>query len=246
MSGLLITPLLGPLGLPLGSQDRALRASGVGGGSAPAAGTVVFQLNLEDGTNNLQDAVDQSPSPRTITWSAGAKVSTATAFEGTKSLDVSVLAEYATFPNYDFGTNDFCIEYYWLSTDHGPTYLNSVMRSTVNGFWHNETQNNAWLLVMEIMGLTLGGTLQITEDVWRHMAIVREGTTISMYVDGVLNDSGAVLADATFGASTGYVCMGANRTSVEAWYQGTCHLDMIRFTDGVPVYTGPFTPPTSF
>jgi hypothetical protein len=79
-------------------------------------------------------------------------------------------------------------------------------------------------------------TSQNLENTWHHFAIVRNGTTLTCYVDGVSVASGTNSDNYT--ANQMYI--GADADGSESW-EG--FLSNMRVTKGVAVYTGQFTVP---
>jgi hypothetical protein len=85
------------------------------------------------------------------------------------------------------------------------------------------------------------GATAITANVWTHLAVVRSGSTVTMYVDGVAQTA-AAFTYAT-GLTPPGLMFGAVSTSGSVWpFAG--HIDDLRITKGVARYTANFTPPT--
>lgn len=74
---------------------------------------------------------------------------------------------------------------------------------------------------------------------WNHVAIVRSGTTLSTYVNGVPGGSGTVSNDFT---NTNIFYIGRANTAAD-YFKG--HLSNIRIVKGTVVYTSSFVPTTS-
>jgi hypothetical protein len=82
-----------------------------------------------------------------------------------------------------------------------------------------------------------GGTVPL--NAWTHVAIVRSGTTITIYINGVSATSATW--NNVVGNSGGFI-VGANR-SVSNYVNG--YISGLRFLIGTALYTSNFTPPTS-
>ena len=83
---------------------------------------------------------------------------------------------------------------------------------------------------------------------WNHHAVVREGTKVRTFLNGVVQTEGTVEAGDVFGGTNtiirfGSAGPGANSANI---YYG--YFDMIRVVKGTAIYTGQtsFTPPTSY
>tara|TARA_B100001939_G_scaffold314619_1_gene299190 strand:+ start:1280 stop:2008 length:729 start_codon:yes stop_codon:yes gene_type:complete len=82
-----------------------------------------------------------------------------------------------------------------------------------------------------------GGTL--TVDTWKHIAVVRNAGTLTVYVDGTSVGSAST---ANWGGSTGTLRIGTYFGNSRVGY---FYMDDLRITKGIARYTGNFTPPTT-
>jgi len=82
-----------------------------------------------------------------------------------------------------------------------------------------------------------GGTL--TVDTWKHIAVVRNAGTLTVYVDGTSIGSAST---GNWGGSTGTLRIGTYFGDARAGY---FYMDDLRITKGIARYTGNFTPPTA-
>ena len=103
-----------------------------------------------------------------------------------------------------------------------------VNSSSQISFWQGNTQR--------IVGSTLSNT-----D-WTHVAAVRSGTTITLYVNGTSVgtwDEGTVQS-----WSSGTLYIGRRHQGVQNYFGVDGYIDDIRITNGVARYTADFTPPS--
>ena len=82
-----------------------------------------------------------------------------------------------------------------------------------------------------------GGTL--TVDTWKHIAVVRNAGTLTVYVDGTSIGSAST---GNWGGSTGTLRIGTYFGDARAGY---FYMDDLRITKGIARYTSNFTPPTA-
>lgn len=97
------------------------------------------------------------------------------------------------------------------------------------------------------------GTTQIGDDAWHHIAVVRNGSTISIFVDGVSDASGTFSTSSwayptsytpTGGQDNEYLVIGCEKHDFDPGVNGyTGRLDSLRVSNTAR-YTGSFTPAT--
>jgi hypothetical protein len=81
----------------------------------------------------------------------------------------------------------------------------------------------------------------ITANVWTHFALVRSGSTTSLYINGVLAASTSAV---TISTNTSDITIGADIGSGTRWFFPG-YISNLRFVNGTAVYTGNFSTPTS-
>jgi hypothetical protein len=160
-------------------------------------------------------------------------------------------SQYLTVPynvNQAFGTNNFTIEA-WIY----PTTVSSLQR--IASSWYGV--GGQFTLDLTAAGkltfnyVTTGNvqtatttTSGITANVWTHVAVVRNGATITFYINGV--------ADATtrnIGSGTSIIYyngtqkdIGIGRDQAGGGYYFNGYISNVRFVIGTAIYTAAFTP----
>jgi hypothetical protein len=81
----------------------------------------------------------------------------------------------------------------------------------------------------------------IAQTTWTHLALVRNGTTLTLYVNGV-GGTGVSASGATNYSSSFNLYVGQNFSTS---YPFTGYIDDLRITNGIARYTANFTPPAS-
>ena len=84
----------------------------------------------------------------------------------------------------------------------------------------------------------LFGPVTTATNIWRHVALVRSGSTLTRYINGVVQ--GSVASTSDFNGSTFYI--GGNPAGNSGYMLG--HISNFRAVNGTAVYTAAFTPPT--
>lgn len=202
-----------------------------------------------EGANNSTTFKDSSASPKTLTPSGGAKISTAQYKHGSSSIYLDGDADYIQIgsgadSDFDLSTGDFTIEAwcYPASADYGVV----IGRRTTSGgycfdvrtgivyfyFWDSGGTYREGIAVAD---LTLG-------DGWHHVAITRKGDVHSLWIDGVYAGGNTTSYRPSTTALTAYI--GYSGYATEPYYYSG-YLTDIRFTKGVARYTDTFTPPTT-
>jgi hypothetical protein len=176
-----------------------------------------------------------------------AQISTAQSKFGGGSMLFDGSGDWLTAPNSKglyIGSGDFTIEG-WL-------YLNATgaTKGIVSQFNSNGT-GPGWTLyikttnVLEFYGgsgtVTVTGTAAIAATTWTHFAVVRSGSTITIYVNGT---AGGTATNSSFSDDTSaLVYVGGRADSASLALNG--YIDDLRITKGYARYTSNFSVPTS-
>jgi hypothetical protein len=202
---------------------------------------------------------DESPSPKTITTSGTASITTTagqwkysgSAFSLTKSTSSYIQAGVANDSAFDFGSGDFTIEA-WINPSVVSGYNNGVVGTTAGPYngegWiiyvlsgqlsfyvYSDTSNPTFYIT--------GGT--ITLNSYSHIAVTRSGSTIRSFINGTLVASGSLSgALVTTNAYSKFLRVGF-QSYTDGVYDYAGFIDDLRITKGVARYTANFTPPTT-
>ena len=202
-----------------------------------------------DGANGSTTIVDSSPSPKTVTAFGDAQISTAQSKFGGASMyfDGSGDSIRSTqSASWSFGADNFTIECWVNSSDTGQyASIASADLQPVDG-WAlllNSVSNDGKIAFFE---KNLASSLLVTSSgafnnsSWHHVAVVRNNTNLSIYVNGTSLASSTVSGSAT---SAGTLYLGGSSVSPARDFIG--YIDDLRITKGVARYTANFTPPTA-
>ena len=158
-------------------------------------------------------------------------------------------------PQNTLDDHDFTIEgFFWLY-EHTKHYGHRIIGTY--GSPASSLTGNKWLIAANGWGFGYGIIFYITDAYsanvlmtiyttpfldamrWYHFAVVRNGNTFSLYLDGILVASQTVSQPIRF--DTGDICLATSENDVGGQFSG--YLDEIRIKKAV-VYTGNFTVPT--
>lgn len=182
---------------------------------------------------------------KTVTVVGTAILSTTQSKFGGASLALNGTTQYLTAadcPDFDFGSGDFTVEAWVYATTiqnscvaakganaaFGPFRIQyAVTTGIVTGY--ASTNGSSWI--------TVTGSA-VSANTWTHLALVRYGTSLQMYVNGVAAVSPGTVSGAVTTNST-VVSIGAT-SDAAAFVAG--YVDNLRITKGQAIYTTAFTP----
>ena len=191
-----------------------------------------------DGTDGSTTFTDSSIGGKTVTANGSAQIDTAQfKFGGASGLfngstDYLSLSDHADF---DFGTGDFTVDF-WLRVKTDNTHLPFITRNNTTDFVITKQSGTRTV--------HLGGTQSTfgawspTLDTWYHIAVVRSGTNLYWFENGV--QQGSTATNAGNANSTVDLYIGRN-VSLGTYFTGW--FDEIRIVKGSAVWTSNFTPP---
>jgi len=170
-----------------------------------------------------------------------AKLSTAVSKFGGTSMYFDGTGDYLSMPTnqmYAFGTGDFTIEgwlYFTGNQNFGPMFISST--TGAGNALHIQINNANKVRVTNETTEFLLATNAISLSTWTHIAVVRSGTTLSIYQNGTLNGS---TTNSTNFIQNGAL-VGLEPTGGSFYYAG--YIDDLRITKGYARYTSNFTAP---
>jgi hypothetical protein len=196
--------------------------------------------------------IDSSPTPKSITKvgdvapgspgggtpiypSSNSAFGSAIAFDGS--------GDYLTLPSsaaFEFGTNDFTIEFWWWRT---ATSLGGLVDIGLNhggiGIYQSST------LTVRVAGSDVIDRALFLDNQWVHVALSRSSTSLRLFFNGA--QQGATATNSTnLINSFGTVAVGAFVSGGGAYFATpAAYIDDLRITKGVARYTANFTPPAA-
>lgn len=138
------------------------------------------------------------------------------------------------------GTGSFTWEFWWY-----PTALTGYRTPLTKGYAGAgdlalQTGNGDGKLNVVISGsVVVASTIAVTVNTWNHVAVVRDSTTLTIYINGT---SGGTASNSSNINSTSAV--GVGDASGGSLYPSAGYMEDVRITKGVARYTANFDPPT--
>lgn len=220
----------------------------------PYAQSVVFNMRCdgEAGSYYHYDDCGNSVSNRAGTVPP---LSTTVTRDSRSVLDFSTNA-WIQFPHsqdFQFGYDNFTIEFWAMLTSFTATSQSILHLRTNDGFgpWvinYNQTAGKMCFFLsnsgVSAWAATLTTDFAPTLGTWFHAAVVRNGNTITFYIDGVSRGSVTFTDSVAYSTSHAqYHCLTIGASSSNTEYLSG-YLQDIRITKGIARYTSTFTPPS--
>ena len=201
------------------------------------AGVNGFHLDFSDNSSNAALGTDSSGVGTTLPG---------VSFDG--SGDVVSSADHSDFT---LGTNDWTIEYF-VNPASFETYDVTVSKygNSSYSWWHAFSSDGSLIFYLydsSLNSVAVTSTTAFTANKWAHVAIVRDGDTLRMYVDGVQEDTTSITGWTVYD-STAAVTIGEDG---DGNYDFSGVISNVRIVNGTCLYpngttfTVPSTPLTN-
>lgn len=209
----------------------------------PYASNVSLYLKM-DGANGSTTFTDSSPNALAVTAVGNAQISTTQSKYNGSAGYFDGNGDTLTIPAntvFALGTGDFTIEGWFYSLTSGTSLRGMIDFRTAatgtNGLMLREN-DNGFLVYLNSATLLSTATGRVANQ-WQHVALVRQGTTVTLYVNGVSQTTATSSTNLTDNIMriSGFV---DTQSSVYA-YNG--YIDELKITKGVARYTSAFTSP---
>jgi len=143
-----------------------------------------------------------------------------------------------------FGTGSFTCEM-WIYTSTTPSNNDRIL-----GYGGNNASGNFQILLttasiiridLDGSGNKINGTINVVDNAWHHIAVVRDGNDLTLYIDG---QSDGTYTEVPKNISISSLEV-AGDPSLADTYDYTGYISDLRISQGTAVYTSTFTPPTA-
>jgi hypothetical protein len=201
-------------------------------------------------TNMVNAGIPDLAMQNNLETVGNAQVSTSVKKYGTGSLAFDGTGDYLSIrdnPIFNLGASNWTIEAWVYPTATGsyPTIaaqygVSAAEKSFFLGLGNSNTNLEISLYYSSTL-TTFSATSALTLNTWQHIAVVRNGNTVTLYVNGSSVTSGSftqTITDATSPLTIGY-------SADAGQYPYTGYIDDFRITNGLARYTANFTPPTA-
>lgn len=209
-----------------------------------------------DGADASTTFTDSSGAAHVVTASGNAQIDTADfKFDGSAGLFDGV-GDYVSTPDhadFDLGSGDFTIDTWFKipSADAGGSQLllagqmdNVASIASTSFYIERRLSGNA---IRAVFGIgagnvtvqSLAGYTGSTNPGWHHLAVSRSGTSLRMFIDGVLQNTTSMVG--TVNNSSSALAIGRGGEVASSEWKGW--IDEFRLSVGIARWTAAFTPP---
>ena len=160
--------------------------------------------------------------------------------------------DYLTVPDgayKTYGSGNFTIEmwfyadaafpYNWLLADPNNAFTTSTMSVGI----YLENSNVKAQVITSAGTRSLNHTTSVYQNTWNHIAVTRNGTALTLWINGVANTPTTISGSDTVNDSSNILNIG--RGSVDYPLNFSGYISDFRIVKGTAVYTSAFTPPTA-
>ena len=193
-----------------------------------------FLLNPETSISDLSQS-------STITCFGNTATSTTQVkFLNTRSIYGDGSGDYVSMPIDPIGTDDFTVEAWIYPTSMGST-ATAISGATINGALGVVFRKDQWFIGNNSTNQAFTSAAnKFVVNQWQHIAMARQGTSLRLFYNGTLFDSGTNSYNLN---QTKYVLFAAYTDGSYLSFAG--HIQDFRITKGLARYTANFTPPTA-
>ena len=216
--------------------------------SVAATDTNIREVSLllhGDGTNGSTTITDSSLTPKTVTAVGNAQISTAQSKFGGSSIAFDGTGDYCTTPYssaFNLEVGNWTIELFaYPSVFSGPQGLFSAADVLSNAGLVVRFFNNSLQFWVNGYSQIIVGNVNAFAGAWYHIALVRNGSTNTLYLNG--SSIGSNTQTPVIGSPSN-VTIGRVYSNLDSEYFNG-YIDELRITKGVARYTSTFTPPTA-
>jgi hypothetical protein len=230
---------------------RATVGGAVGATGNDAFTTVLLHMDGDDAGTTFSDS-NFGGSAHTWTAAGNAQIDTAESKFGGASGLFDGTGDCLTTPDsgdWDFGSGDFTIDLWFNRAGGNGTERIMLCQCNLDAdlisfYVELSTANRAKASIRQsdLTVCTVTGTTSFTAAGWHHVAFVRTGDTLKLFVDGTQEGGDVAISGATRNSSAK---LGVGRFGDFDGLYWNGWLDEIRISKGIARWTANFTPPTS-
>jgi hypothetical protein len=201
-----------------------------------------------DGTNGSSSFTDNSASGHTVTANGSASIVTSQSKFGGASGNFDGAGDYlqvGASADFVFGSGDFTIDT-WIKIQSNDGYHDRIISNGPDGAaggWQFIVNSGSHALCFGNSPCSVASaSTNLHDNAWHHVAVVRSGTTLRLFVDG---NQEASVTDATNYSRNAALIMGAYYDAPNDSGNYLGGMDELRVSKGIARWTANFTPPST-
>ena len=217
--------------------------------------SAMFHFN---GINNQTTFSDSSIYPVVLSRHGSPKLNTSTVKFGSSSVEFKSNAGSAVlFPTnsrFDVGSENWTVEFWYYYQGHHDDSArlfqtrDGDLFSGISLSFKSTSPDNTLVLAFSLDGSSWAyntgdsSGITVTINDWTHVAIVRNGSDLSIYINGIKNTLWSNFTGSLYYNSGDTCVIGGQSVGTKRTVDG--HVDEFKFTKGIAVYTSNFSVPT--
>jgi len=192
-----------------------------------------------------EDVIEDETGNHSITAVGGAAISTSEKKFGDSSIYFDGINDYLTIPHhadFELTNGNFTYDFWWYPTDLAisgrSAFISKVSDSNMFAFAYERTSGKLCICIADPdWGTDYGTKDDFSNNTWYHLAVVRNGTGVKIYVDGV--------EDFSVNIGTNSIVTDTSALQIGEWggvqgWKPKGYLDNIRITKGTALWTSDF------
>ncbi|MBP6809810.1 MAG: hypothetical protein KA125_16215 [Chromatiaceae bacterium] len=203
-----------------------------------------------EGAHNSPVVTDSSPTPKALIPNGLVRLAAGQGKFGSSGLYFDALTQYLDSygdnTGWTMGSGDFTVELFYkmsvLPDAYGRPLITTYNSSNNEAFMLALYPTKAYFYARSTTGLVVvaGDSPAGIDYEWHHLAGVRDGNTLRLFVDGVQVKQGVISGELV---SLNGLNIARLKSRTYVGFLG--YMDEIRITQGIARYTSAFTPPTA-
>ncbi len=225
-------------GISRGATGGSGSVNSVAGSANTGGGSGGYGIGGSSGTGGSGIVIVSYPD----VYAAATTVNATASTSGSGSLFLNGSNQYITYPSnsaFAFGTGSFTIEAWIYPTSTSGYRTIFTTRGVTSNAVYFGLDTGALYPVLFTSGGVLTSSIAVSLNAWSHVALVRSGTVVTIYVNGVSGGSATSVTDFT---QTACVVGYEYSTSQYPWFG---YISNLRVVKGTAIYTSTFTPSTT-
>jgi len=224
---------------------------GTGSGGNDGFTKVLLHFDGTNGSTIFPDTAKGASAPHTWTSHGGAQLNSAQIKFGTNSLLNGATPSWIDTPDsadFTLGANDFSVDSWIYSLGTLASVRIIAAQANASGvdvsFYlglNASNQVTAFLSSDGLSGTAVNGSSSVSINTWHHLAFVRRGNVLKLFLDGIQEGGDQAFTGAAHDSASSFSIL---RPGDENGLYFASRVDEFRMSVGIARWSSNFTPPT--